>query len=328
MSHSKALFLVASVLAFVSACGGSERPRPAADAGVNPAPKPGETTFTSRAPAGYSGSNFGRDAATGAVPPEAAPSGRTGPVEEGDIYKVEAARLYYFNTYRGFVTYDLSDPKNPARLGRLAVFGYPVEMFVEGSTVFALVRQALTLSSSPGELRFERREVSQLLSIDVSDPKKPRVQKAIDIAGDLREGVSRRIGNTLYVVSYLRRGYWYGGVRGTVSDKDQASVHSFDLSSPANPVLVKTLPIFAGGSVQTYDPSTGSTFTRSFRDVAISATANALMVVENWDIWSYVNGGQRCGNSSSNQHAISHSSTSAIPRATFVCTRVSRPPAA
>ena len=50
-------------------------------------------------------------------------------------------------------------------------------------------------------------EASQLVTIDVADPSNPRVLSTTDIIGQLREGVSRKIENTIYVVSYIAQGY-------------------------------------------------------------------------------------------------------------------------
>ena len=44
------------------------------------------------------------------------PAGRLADVEEADIYKVDKNRLFYLNTYRGFMIYDVNDPKNPQRV--------------------------------------------------------------------------------------------------------------------------------------------------------------------------------------------------------------------
>ncbi|MCA9668900.1 MAG: beta-propeller domain-containing protein [Myxococcales bacterium] len=248
------------------------------------------------APSGQADSN-----AKGAEPP----NGRTGDVEEADIYRIDNNRLFYLNTYRGFVVYDLNDPKNPRRVGRLPVFGYPVEMFVKGDTIYALLRDALYLTQDKGKLKFERHNVSQLVTIDVSDLSKPRVLKKVDIIGQLREGVSRKIEDTIYVVSYVPQSYYWGwGYNRNQDQKEQAHVYSFNVADAKNPALVDKLKLFEGGSIQLQDKTTGSYYTRSFNGVSISATSNALMVVENW--YSYgrqSSGGNGCSSYQSNQDA-------------------------
>ena len=49
-----------------------------------------------------------------ANPTGAPPGGRMADVQEGDIYKVDRNRLFYLNTYRGFLIYDLTIPRTPA----------------------------------------------------------------------------------------------------------------------------------------------------------------------------------------------------------------------
>jgi hypothetical protein len=109
----------------------------------------------------------------------------------------------------------------------------------------------------------------------------------VDIVGQLREGVSRKIEDTIYVVSHIPQSYYYGWsyARPSTAQKEQAWVYSFDVSDAKNPRKMNELQLFEGGSVQ-YTDGNGS-YTKYFRGVAISATANALMVVENWQSYGY-----------------------------------------
>jgi hypothetical protein len=326
MTRTFRLLLAALTTATLAACGGdsgSGGPSgPDTPSVVRPSPaNPGQTDFTSENGQGLGqgargfgtpGAAAGNATATppvapGATDKAAAPSGRMGDVEEGDIYKVAGTRLYYLNTYRGFVVYDVSDPKKPARLSRLPVFGYPVEMFIEGTTVYALLRDSLYLSEKNGKLEFERHNVSQLVTIDVADPARPKVLSTLDIIGQLREGVSRKVENTIYVVSYWSRSYWWGwGYENQDPNRqDQAYVYAFDVSDRGNPRKTGELKIFEGGAVNFYDMASGVSYNRNFNGVWISATANALMVVENWYISS--GGGYRngyCGYYNSDQQAV------------------------
>ena len=69
--------------------------------------------------------------------------------------------------------------------------------------------------------------------------------------GQLREGVSRKIDDTIYVVSYQPQSYWYGWqAPGAVAPKEQAWVYSFNVADAKNPALVQSLKIFEGGSVK------------------------------------------------------------------------------
>jgi hypothetical protein len=250
---------------------------------------------------GSAGASGGNDSGS----KEAAPSGRTGEVEEADIYKIDGTRLYYFNTYRGFLVFDIADPKNPKNVARLPVYGYPIEMFVAGTTVYALLRDALYLTQVGGKPVFERRNVSQLVAIDISDPSQPTIIKTVDIIGQLREGVSRKIDDTIYVVSYMPQNYYYGWYyqRATTA-KEQAWVYSFDVSDPKNPQKVNELQIFEGGSVQF--SNNNQSYSKYFQGVAISATSNALMVVENWYVYAYSSSSSTsgCGSYESNQQSV------------------------
>ena len=255
-------------------------------------------------------------------------------VEEADIYKVDKNRLFYLNTYRGFIIYDVADPKNPQRVSRLPVFGYPVEMFVEGNTVYALLRDALYLTQAGGKLEFERHNVSQLVAIDITDPANPKVLKTIDIVGQLREGVSRKIENTIYVVSLLARNYYWGWRHGPDRAEGSGLGLLFNVADPADAKLVGELKIFEGGA--STSTTNGYGFNRNFHGVAISATAERA------------DGGRELVRSSPERHSGSggssgvrgrprlrqlqqrprrwcRSSTSAIPAATSGCTPTSRP---
>ena len=170
--HYRAVFVGLSLAVIVPACGG----------GAGGEMIPGQTDFTTTAPANQAGSREGgkaSDSAAGAGPgatpaPAAqapgAPGGRVAEVQEADIYRVDKNRLFYLNTYRGFVAYDVNDAKHPVLMGRLPVYGYPVEMFVKGNTVYALLRDVLYLTEDAGAFKFQRRNVSQLVTIDVSNP--------------------------------------------------------------------------------------------------------------------------------------------------------------
>jgi hypothetical protein len=232
-----------------------------------------------------------------------APSGRTAPVEEADVYKIDGSTLYYLNTYRGLLVYDIANPKAPRLLSRAPVFGYPVEMFVQNGVVYALVKDALEMSVKKGsQLELVRKNTSQLVSIDVSNLSAPRVLEKIDIVGELREGLSRKVGDVVYVVSEIPQWYAYGWSRDTEKKPEQAWVYSFNVANPADVKQVQKLQIFEGGSVN--DQGEGNALSKSFAGVTISATPNALMIVENWNTYSSVWGsGYSCGTSESLQQA-------------------------
>ena len=113
-------------------------------------------------------------------------------LEEADLYRVVGQTLYMLNTYKGFMVYDLSNPSALKKEATLPVFGVPVEMFIEGQHAFVLVRDALRLEKNNGTLSFQRKNVSQLVVLDLSHSHAPKVLQRIDIQGQLRAGVSRK----------------------------------------------------------------------------------------------------------------------------------------
>jgi hypothetical protein len=272
---------------------------------------PGQSSFVSyerKHSYPWFGPAFGLEGAKAAQADPGAPAGRTGEVEEADIYKVDQNRLFYLNTYRGFLIYDLADPKQPKLISRLPVYGYPVEMFVQNNTVYALLRDALYLTQEQGKLKFKRHHVSQLVAIDISNLSKPKVLQTVDIIGHLKEGVSRKIQDTIYVVSHQPRGYFWGWMYDQPqeeTEKEQAWVYSFNVADPKNLKLVEQLKIFEGGSYSDYDQSSGTSESRSFSKLTLSATSNTLLVVENWRKYGSVYGsGYQCGSSKTMQQAI------------------------
>jgi hypothetical protein len=308
MAHSaQKLPLFLACVVGLASCGDALPPRVGQNPGSNqPPPQPGQTDFTTEEAGG--GPNLGEGTAgPGAQQPTAppaagapgdssrqadpsAPAGRVGDVEEADIYKVDGNRLFYLNTYRGFMIYDVNDTKNPQRVSRLPVYGYPIEMFITGNTVYALLKDALYLTQVGDRPQFQRHNVSQLVVIDIADLRNPKVVRTIDIRGQLREGVSRKIENTIYVVSYFPRTYFWGWRPEPDQMREQAWVYSFNVANPQDVKQVGELKIFEGGSVSIDDAQGNYHYDKSFSSVAISATSNALMVVENWNINAYSTG--------------------------------------
>jgi hypothetical protein len=210
-------------------------------------------------------------------------------VEEADIYRLNGNLLYYLNTYKGLLIYDVGDPANPKLVSRLPVHGVPIEMFFEGTKVYALVRDALDVHMQAGQLAFQRRQRSQLVTVDVTDVTQPKILQKFDIEGQLREGVSRKIGNVIYVVSYVPSGW-----QNNPQQPETAWVYSYNVA--ADTQAVDSLQLFQGGAVHVQNDSGYDD--KSFSGVIIAATPNSLMVTENWynSAWSSSPGADWCGN--------------------------------
>lgn len=227
---------------------------------INPLPTKGATSFTTIE---TSDGAYARQDATTGTNKTGTPSGRTDAVEEADLYRMSGTTMFYLNTYKGLILFDVSNPRNPKKLSNLPVFGYPIEMFVVGTTAYALVRDALFLEQEGGAFQFKRRYVSQLVSIDLSNLSAPKIMQRLDITGQLQEGVSRKVGNVIYVVSYQARYYYAGWSYQNTPHAEQATVYSYDISVPQNIrqvqslQLLKDIPVPTDGT-STTDPGTTS----------------------------------------------------------------------
>jgi hypothetical protein len=219
------------------------------------------------------------------------PGGRDAKVEEAEIYRVHGDKLFYLNTYRGLLIFDIKDERAPKLLSRLPLYGYPIEMYFKDDSAYVLIKDALYLTQTPGKpARFHRHNVSQLITVDFKDATKPTVLQRHDIEGLLREGLSRKVDDTIYVVSEKPSWYYNGwGGYGGQSGDESAWVYSYDVRDTNKVKSVDKLQLFAGGGHSDWNKGGGSQ--RSFRGVAISATSNALMVTERWQVYDYQNSG-------------------------------------
>src|SRR4249920_2462986 len=91
----------------------------------------GQTSFESAPPNGGIGggdaeAGAGSAPPTGLNPPTASSSTRA--VEETDLYRLDGNRLYFLNSYRGLMVFDVTTPDQPRMLGRSPIFGNPVDM--------------------------------------------------------------------------------------------------------------------------------------------------------------------------------------------------------
>src|SRR5215472_3617903 len=60
-------------------------------------------------------------------------------VQETDIYRVDGTRLYYLNSYRGLMVFDISNVDHPKLVGRSPIFGDPQEMFIQNGVAVVVV---------------------------------------------------------------------------------------------------------------------------------------------------------------------------------------------
>lgn len=163
-------------------------------------------------------------------------------VEEADIVKLVDDRMYILNPYRGLLIVDLSDPDDPAILGRANVLGTPVDLYVVGDTAIVITSASMNFWNQylygdswwrEGEDDVAFRLGSEIALVDVGDPVRPVIVDRMAVEGYITD--SRRVGDVLYFVS--------SGVslstRDGGSGKEKATyVMSVDLSDTSNPSLV------------------------------------------------------------------------------------------
>jgi hypothetical protein len=131
---------------------------------------------------------------TSPTPPTAKTPGRT--VQETDLYRYDAAtnRLYYLNSYRGLMVFDVTDVDHPKFIGRSAIYGSPVDMIVQGTTAIVVVGDWYgTLDTG------EPFHGSIVRGLDASDPANIKVIGDAKLGGWVQE--DRVVGNVLYAVS-------------------------------------------------------------------------------------------------------------------------------
>jgi hypothetical protein len=222
----------------------------------------GQSDFESAPPAGATPSGAG---ARGGVDSGSASSGGTGSggsavsspesggadaasreVEETDLYRLDGDRLYYLNSYRGLMVFDVSNVDAPQLLGRSPIFGEPVEMVVRDGIASVVV--ADWYGQMDDGTPFHG---SVVRGIDARDPANMKVTGEQYLGGWVRD--TRVVGDVLYAVTekYPWDYGWYGATDDSASSVTWPSVSVASVS-------------FAGGNIQAIDsydsPGMGGVF--------------------------------------------------------------------
>jgi hypothetical protein len=176
----------------------------------------GQTDFVSAPPAGNSVGLSGAQssASTGAGGGAAVPavSGATTTttaprtVEETDLYRLEGDRLYYLNSYRGLMVFDVTDVDHPTLLGRSPIYGSPVDMIVRNGVATVVVADwyGQLADGSPFYGSIVR-------GLDATDPANIKVLGDAKLGGWVRD--DRVVGDVIYAVSEdwgVTYGWGYG----------------------------------------------------------------------------------------------------------------------
>lgn len=192
----------------------------------------GQTTFVSAPPAGNgvsSGASQAFNGVSGGAAPTTAPTASTPTtttptrtVEETDLYRLEGDRLYYLNSYRGLMVFDVTDVDHPALLGRSPIYGSPVDMIVRNGVAIVVVADwyGQLADGSPFYGSIVR-------GLDATDPTNIKVLGEAKLGGWVRD--DRVVGDVIYAVSedYGVSYGWDSGYAGTSTETVIVSSVSF-----------------------------------------------------------------------------------------------------
>lgn len=186
----------------------------------------GQSEFESAPPAGQSmgrgGSSSGgaESSDKNAGAPAAGSTGASGSVgerkvNETDLYRVVGDKLYYLNSYRGLMAFDIQDVNNPKLLGRAPIYGSPVEMIAFQNTATVVVGDWYGVDETGAPFHG-----SVIRTYDIQNPADMKMIGEARIKGWVRD--ARTVGNVIYTVSE-DYGWSYGwavagdGAGGTVA---------------------------------------------------------------------------------------------------------------
>jgi len=201
----------------------------AAHCGRNPPPGFGRSAFVSAPdeallPAENWDPYLAREATTDTA---GAPTVAERVVEEGDIYRVlPGGRILNLNSYRGLQVIDVSDVQKPRIIGRLALSGSPVELYVIGERAFVVLNRWLGYFRVTGQTQPRVHDGAVILAIDLSDPSKPVVSSRAEIEGYIHATRVTREGERASL--YLATGTSGPSLEGA---SGRTIAYSFDLSS-------------------------------------------------------------------------------------------------
>jgi hypothetical protein len=172
-------------------------------------------------------------------------------VQETDLYRLDAStgRLYYLNSYRGLMVFDVSNVDQPKLLGRSPIFGTPVQMFVDKGIAVVVVADWYGLLDTG-----EPFHGSIVRGLDATDPSHIRVLGEAKLGGWVED--TRIVGSVLYAVSE-DYGWVYGwataGVAVGVAGSGVAGGVSVASPGGSNRNVIVSSVNFAGGQIQQID---------------------------------------------------------------------------
>ncbi|MBO4698384.1 beta-propeller domain-containing protein, partial [bacterium] len=102
-----------------------------------------------------------------------------------DIYKLDGNILWLANRYLGLVSVDVSNPKQPKRLGSIKIKGKDIiEMHIHKGTAFVVSQtSAGEGDGETGDIGIVNMGFIKITAVDISDPSKLSVSGEINIRG-------------------------------------------------------------------------------------------------------------------------------------------------
>ncbi|RJO65266.1 MAG: hypothetical protein C4523_16400 [Myxococcales bacterium] len=158
-------------------------------------------------------------------------------IVEADLFRVAGTYIYVLNQYRGLAIVDFSDPAKMRVVGRLALEGYPKEMFVENGVAVILLTN---LIEEEGDTL---RSASRVVSVDVSDAAEPAIVEQFPIAGTLND--SRLVGDVVYVVASVQP--WWDWCHQPEDSDYTIEIASINIADPKNVYLADSLSFQGSG---------------------------------------------------------------------------------
>lgn len=220
------------------ACGSTAKDAPPGEGRIE-----GQSEFISAPPNGASAARGGDlsgapSAEAGNASPAPGAGDKTMPtprkIEETDLYRLDGDRLYYLNSYRGLMVFDVTDVTKPKLLGRSPIYGHPVEMIVRSGVANVVVADWYGTMDDGAPFHG-----SIVRGIDARDPANIKITGEAKLGGWVRD--TRVVGDVIYAVSEdygWHYGYDVGYAEGVGSS-----------TSSGSKVLVSAVS-FAGGTVK------------------------------------------------------------------------------
>ena len=196
-------------------------------------PETGDTQFVSALMNNGGHDLAGAEDGTAAPNADSRDQGSARTIEEADVVRLDGNRLFILNAYRGLEIVDVTSPDAPQILGNLKVYGYPVEMYIDGTRAYIVVSNYFTywrgLGDNGSTTDAEEWHGSQIVIADIANPALPTVVSAVNIEGYISD--TRKVGDVLYVVSN-RYSWW--DCQGSDDTVNLTFVASIDVYDPNN----------------------------------------------------------------------------------------------